>query len=1060
MTFPRRFPRAACFRRLLKRGDQPRHWHYAGGRTALISSHFLGLVLCWPLPRSSAEEPINQFLDALRNRGQHELALVYLDRLATSRLTPADMRDELDFVRGSLLLDQARFERDSALRRQRLAQAEQALEEFLQGHAQHHSALQARQDLANVLVERARNRVREAGPGGDAAALSQAHDLFARAYAELVTSQEGLAEALKSLPGGAAAEDEKQRRDSYRTQYIQTKLAAARVLVEQAATIKDVNPENRKQLLNQAADAFHDIAEKYRAYSAGLFALLYEAECHQQLGDTKKALSYYRELLSQQENSPPVRRLRCKALAQAMECWLGEPDGPALAITTGEEWLKNSRPDEERSADWLLVKLRLAAAYQKHAELQEKEKAQARELGEARRLAEEVARRANPHQLAAQTLLTRLRRVAVDGEAESQVVEVDAKTFEQARDAAKQALDQMKVYSSAANILQSRLSSITDEASRQELQAKLTEAQQKVDSGRTVAAAAFSQAFQLADEKTDINALNEVRYYVSFLHYSAKEYWHAATIAGFVAQRYPDSIAARECANIALAAHQQIYNELADEDAKQRQADRLARIAELILDKWSGQPEAENALLILLNVMVKKGDYDRALQFLANLPADSAQRAATELRVGQALWKAYVDGSRIGEADGDAAADRHQLESLRQKAEAMLSQGIERARAQPVDETLVRSALSLAQIYLDAGQPKQALDLLHDDKIGASTLVGQGHPVAKIPGFSEETYRTAIRANVSSVPLLKDNAQVTSAMEQAVQALDALREQVGDSPAGKQRLIAIYVSLAQDLQRQMAVAAPQARMALSQGFELFLQRAGEASNDAVLLNWVAETFYTMGKSLDEEGGGLGETARRYFERAAEYYRKILRDPVVAADQQFATQVHVRLATTHRRLGEYQQAMDALIEILSQRERILNIQIEAAYTLQEWGLNGQPEKLLLAMQGANPSRQGQSVVWGWGRIATVTGRMLSQNPQYQNSYHEARYNLAYSRYSYGKLTRKKDELEKAKRDVLITFRLYPKLGGARRKGQYEALLKRIQQELGEAPVGLAEIESST
>ncbi len=392
-----------------------------------------------------------------------------------------------------------------------------------------------------------------------------------------------------------------------------------------------------------------------------------------------------------------------------------------------------------------------------------------------------------------------------------------------------------------------------------------------------------------------------------------------------------------------------------------------------------------------------------------------------------------------------------------------MAQGIERLRHGELSETLLRSALSLAQIYVDAGQAGEAIKLLNDPDIGAKTLVDEGHQVATIPGFAVETYKTTIRANVSSVPEALNPQDAQEAIDRAVAALDELRAQLGDTPEGQQKLIEIYLGLARDLQLQMAAASPQARVALSQGFETFLNRAGQASDDVNVLNWIGETFYGLGQGFDSGKGNLPDNARRYYEKAADAFRKVLTkiaSDAAQVDPSVAMQARYRLAMTLRRLGRFRESVDEFATILREREKILNIQMDAARTLQEWGAAGKPESYVKAVNGdrMNPAT-GQNTIWGWGRLASIVGRpeMLVRFPQYRGTLHEARYNIAlcHFRYAMANSQQKQQLLEKARRDILVTYSLYPSLGDDQRKKQYDTLLKTIQKGLGKKVVGLSE-----
>ncbi|NBP80343.1 hypothetical protein EBU58_06425, partial [bacterium] len=49
--------------------------------------------------------------------------------------------------------------------------------------------------------------------------------------------------------------------------------------------------------------------------------------------------------------------------------------------------------------------------------------------------------------------------------------------------------------------------------------------------------------------------------------------------------------------------------------------------------------------------------------------------------------------------------------------------------------------------------------------------------------------------------------------------------------------------------------------------------------------------------------------------------------------------------------------------------------------------------------------------------------------------------------------------KAERDITVTYRLYPELGGERMKAEFDALLKQIQKELEKPADGLVALDGS-
>jgi tetratricopeptide (TPR) repeat protein len=387
------------------------------------------------------------------------------------------------------------------------------------------------------------------------------------------------------------------------------------------------------------------------------------------------------------------------------------------------------------------------------------------------------------------------------------------KTFVESRDAAKAALDQMQVSRATVGILQSRLDRIKDPKNRAEIEQKVAQAEQAVEENRARALVLYRRAIELADASVDINELNSVRYYLSFLYYEMDQPFHAAVLSEFVARRYPDGTAARSCAKVAMASYWRVYRE-AGPSGNENHIRPIIDLADLIVKKWPGQPEAEDALLALVNFMVQKGDLQQAEDYLNRLPETSPRRGEAELALGQAMWRSYLEGvSELAAQDttSQGAPDRFALEEIKGRAELALSHGIQRTRHAQPTETLLRSVLSLAQIYVEEGKPMEALQLLYDPEIGAKTLVDADHQVTRIPGFADETYKAAIRANVISVPEAPNHR---AAIDDAIVALNASQDRIGNTPAGRQRLLAIYVGLAKDLERQMVIATPAARQTM------------------------------------------------------------------------------------------------------------------------------------------------------------------------------------------------------------------------------------------------------
>ena len=984
------------------------------------------------------------YLAALQDRGYTDVAIRYLDRMADSSLAPDTLSEELDYRKGMLLVASARSTRNTDMRRRHLNGAQQAFDRFLSNHSDHPNVVLARNQLGNILVERARSLTQRSAAADTAnreALRRQAYDAYEEAYQALQTSKQEIGDRYRTLRNDVS----KSQLNEIKTRYIQTYLALGRVLFEQAKTV-DGDDARYQEKLRLAAQAFDEVAVKYRAYSAGLYATLYQGECYQLLGEDQRALSYFKELLQTNATSPIVRRLKTTALARSIDGWVktDPKKGPDRGIQLADEWMKSNRGVEDRQPAWLELKLALAQAYLAKSKTAEDKTQAERATRSARDLARELAKRKSDVQEVAQQMLVALGNGELPNESAPQDPSA-AQTFAEARDAAKSSLDAMKLASTTVTILSSQLKRISDPQRRTELEAKLSTAQAELETQSQAAVVMFQRADALATAD-DQNDLQSVRYYLAYLYYTLKDYRRAAVLAGHTALRYPDSIAAKECANVAIAARQRLYQELGPED-RATQLAAISKIGELLLAKWPDDPKAANALTTLLDVAITKGDLDAAESYLARIPATSPKRTAAELRFGQQLWTEYLRAN--AQADGTPDAE---TETWKQRALVVLKKGLEKSSHQSPTETAIRAALTLAKIYVDTGQPTAALELLRQEGIGAVDLIDANSPwLQRIPGLSTDGYTTAIRAHIASAA----EGDSRQAIANAQQMLDELREDLRSQPDGDQRIIAIYVSLARDLERQLAVASPQAQAALSRGFESFLRQAAEGTRDLAVLHWVANTFYGMGNGLIS-GQQTSPEAQRYFTEATKAYDQVLAQIKTEPDAVPAStvlQIQVRQAIALRQTGKFQAAVDLLANVLAQK-RYLNIQVEAAQTLQNWGIQGgNQEALRQAIMGTRPGSDGKNLIWGWGRIA----KLVAREEKYRPTFHEARYNIARCRYEMAQQAtgaQSQQLLVRAKADLLATQSLYG-LGRTQQAKRYESLMKAIQKELGDPATGFPE-----
>ncbi|MHB1034259.1 MAG: hypothetical protein ACYC35_22215 [Pirellulales bacterium] len=1017
---------------------------------ALIAACGMGLST-----RSSVgKEPVREFLDGLRQRELFDETLAYLAHLRTSGMVSDELRKTLPYEEGVTLVEGARTIQDVPTRIAQLEAGRKLLQEFLTAQPDHALAAQATTQLASVLLERGRSKAelaalpsqaaRKAQLMGEARALfGEAKKVFADAEARHLAVVQKFAQSIdKNDPVMPAA------RDQARGNLVESRLLQATVTYETAKTYPAGGVDS-KRLLGEAADTYGKLFEKYKEYPVGVFARWWQGRCFQDLDETKKALECYSELLALPDQPPVFRQVKIKSMRLALECWTEAKDPKdrnlVEAVNRGTAWLKQATGAEAQGPDGLAIRYRTADALSRVAEATKKKSpAKYKEYrADVVRHLVVVSRTPGEFQKAAKAKLVALGVEAVEAPTE-------AATFADAFNRGKDSLDAMQ--NAAMELEMARANGQTQDAPK--LTAEI--AREKATAFRY-----FRLALRLRGRQSPVEDVNQVRYFLCYLDWDAGDYYSAAVLGEFLARRYPKAPAARQGARIAMHSWAGLYNAVGAEADRQFQAGRMLSIADYITRQWPSEPEADEAWMVLINLAVRNQEYDKVVQYLERVPVQSPRRGETELKAGQALWGAYLRAARQPEGQRPAQAE---LDKIAGQARATLEQGIARMRkavdeGQEVSYTLASAVLSLAQIHVGAAEAEKAIPWLEDKKIGPLTLVAAKRPVAGRDNFSTETYKAALRAYVAA-----RKPDEALAIMNKLEALVAAKK---DAEAGE-TLTRIYIGLGRELEElvtRLRNEKKETELAkVSAAFETFLDRIAErrTGNTLSSLNWVAEAFYSLGAGLDPGGktADLPQGAKSYYLKAVKTYQRILdtakSDPGFAPRPESVLGVQLRLAKCLRRLGRYDEAMEMLVGILKKKNRMLEAQIEAAYTYQAWG-DVDPDYYTLAIVGGRKAQDKNGnivyVVWGWGKLAT----MAAQKPEYRPIYHEARYNLAKCRLkqAVGSKQDKAALLAMAERDIAATFLLTPDMGGDDWSEKYDYLLKTIQRLAypGRQPTGL-------
>ncbi len=181
-----------------------------------------------------------------------------------------------------------------------------------------------------------------------------------------------------------------------------------------------------------------------------------------------------------------------------------------------------------------------------------------------------------------------------------------------------------------------------------------------------------------------------------------------------------------------------------------------------------------------------------------------------------------------------------------------------------MNPTLPRAVLSLAQIYVDSDEAPRALQLLDDPQIGVLPMLDRNDAAIESPALREQAYSVGLSAIVSALPKVKSTEQRTALIQRSRKMVEALRREVGDSADSQKRLVSIFYRLARGLETQLKLLdKPEDRRVLSEGFSTFLDQVRKEASDLRILNWVAESYSSLGKGLADDPNSA-EAARTCY----------------------------------------------------------------------------------------------------------------------------------------------------------------------------------------------------
>lgn len=953
---------------------------------------------------SGIEQEDRQFFDKLLRSGHDQLAAEFLERAESDPLISNGFKQAARFEKVSLGIAEVRTTRKAEERKKQLEKLSKQIDGLsrnLKSDSERIAFARMSGDFATAFADEARRDAQSIDKPRNAVPVDDARESIKVARMKLSDAADLFEEEHVKLRGVSPDSEKGQTRLDLLGRLAQMRLMSSRMLHELAMTYQPGSKQYKKNN-ETAAKELGALYEKYSRWMVGLYAHLYEGQCYRSLGNVGLAAGCFEDLIGQPTSSDELRRLVTNAHAQLAALWF-ESGSPEKSLDAPRRWLSDLSSSDQKTPEAAMLQYYLAKSH----------------IAIAEELSETDSSRRNSLRKAG-TLLSASSRVPSDVQAEARetwaelsklmgISNEEAKDFDQAYMNGKQSIEQIAT-------LKASLQEDTDlnKSDRQQLEDQINQQQQ-------VASGAFQQAMKLADRKTEPKQLNEARYLLAWLTFESGDLGRAADMAEYLLKKAPEDVSAEKGALLGLAALEQLSRE-GDASA----SERMKKLADAAAKNWPNSEIANTSYNVLLNIALRANDYEAATRLVSKLPEQ--KRPEYALRIATARWEALITDKNA------KAAKRNELYATLKKS---FKQAKEQGKTFPQGVT---AALYLARESLSQGRTNEAVRFLIDDQFGPVSKLIAKEPPADAQRFATLVAQSALEAYV---------AEGSNRLNKSVQWLDDSLNGLDKETALKTRL-AVAVPIVAKLDSKLPVKKEVSQRIV----ETVLPLLGKIEKNAAKKDWntrawVAQTYLKLGQAAKEQG-----TASICMQSAASSFHKLIDqirlDPEMAPTPAAAMAVQLQAANCDRELGEYEKALNSYEALLSKKQALLPVQVAVAEALQALGEEQKRSELLEeSINGSRPNASGKNVFWGWRKIAGVTARAIATNEGHKETFFNAWFNVARSRYLVGKFSSPSDattHYQKALSTIKAMRRQYPDLDGKVSSEKYDALEKQIAKEM--------------
>lgn len=900
-------------------------------------------AVCLASPAAGSQ--FSDMIQGLRDRQYYDYALFYLEQIAARPDLPEEVRQEIPYEKALILVESSKQTRSPEKQLELLDQAAAFLQDFVTGAPNHPRAGDANSQRAEILLGKARVEILQSkspnNQGNRGEFQQRARGLVAQARQVFETAQKQHEETWNGFGRfvDETKEPEKyQAREQALMQLISAMLNVCQCRYEEAQTYDPGTPEFKK-ILNTAADEFEQLHQRYRNYTGGLYARLYQGKCYDDQGDFQKAMGIYNELLSHDgKSNRAIRKLQDKTLQFKMEA-LNRKDPPdsQVVVDLAREWLLDNKAIS-RSPTGIAIQWEQAVGLEALGDQREASKGDKEKNWRAARVqAQLINRFPSIYRDVSLAMMQRLNgklggkdRKPQDFETAQGIANQSFHAIRDLMEELKSAQDQKKPAEEIQKI-------------EQELATELHDAQEM-----------FELALNLANSGDDPKAVSMARLYLAYVHFWAKRNYEAAIIGQYVAKTAPkdESALAVDSAYLAMAAFAQAFNEAyGPVEARTSDLQFVINACEFLLSRWPNDSRANDARM-MAGEMYKIGKQPaQAAAWFSKVPEGDPRYASAQLAAGQSSWDAYNAAARQPQ---DSRPPADQLKAYRTAAEQHLRTGIAKMSAVVPKEgippaELVGGKVALAQIMVTLGQHPEAISILVNDPQSVTKAVTVADESQRP---KEGLQRRVVALDVNKLLLMAYIGD--GKLDEARATMKTLETIAAGDPAGGD-VTTLYVGLGKMLREELdrfKNAGESDRFEKAKtSYETFLNDLSQRKegHSVGTLSWVAEAYSALGESAPDQ-----TVAVAYFEKSSAALEEILRmassDPNFADAEQLLA-VRVRLAHALRMKKDYPAAEKLVTELLKERRDDLRLQLESALIYRDWAAQpGEEKKYLLAIGG--------------------------------------------------------------------------------------------------------------